>query len=422
MKKLVLGAAVIVLAAAACGGGGKPTIVDSGVDATMLCNPVGQTGCKTGEKCTWVVDIDATMTTEEIGHIGCVAVGATPIADGLACTDAVAATNGGADSCVAGDLCISRKCKPICDPQLVSGSAAGACATNYACSIYSGVFESGGSNATAGVCEPTCDPLTQKLNVGTTGTDACGSVDPTKPSGTCVVSGGFRSFHCAPTGPSLYTKVDLEAPLTDSRGNYFGNGCAPGFIPFFFEGSGSMKTICSGMCAPLKADATIVGTTGHEKDNQGDTTVAGKLPTEAAATAGHAVCAPQIKGVSADKIPTGLTHGEDCRFAWFFLAMNGDPTMAANTPFNDTLGLCFAYWKFVDVMIPGQTQMAPEKSCAEMPVTAPADDPFGTAKDQGCYPLSQSRRAERKEGIVRNTASNFRLGYGSAPAVRHIFD
>ena len=158
MRMQALGALFIGVVAA-CGGGGKVKLLDAGVDAPVACNPVAQTGCMTGEKCTWIVDIDGSTTMAELGHVGCAAIGPSPTPDGATCTDATMAVNGGADTCVMGDLCISGKCKPICDPQLVGGASAGACAANYACATYAGVFSSGGP-ALAGVCEPTCDPLT----------------------------------------------------------------------------------------------------------------------------------------------------------------------------------------------------------------------------------------------------------------------
>jgi len=415
MKHLALGACLVIWIAA-CGGGGKPQLLDSGVDALLACNPVAQTGCKTGEKCTWIVDLDAMGNTDEIGHVGCAPVGAAPIADGGQCADATAMANMGADACVAGDLCISGKCKPICDPQLVDGTAAGACPLNFACSLYSGVFVSG-VNAVAGVCEPTCDPLTQKLNGDGTLTAACGSADPTKPSATCVVSGRFRSFHCAPFDPNdpiWAGKTDRQPPLADSHGNFFGNGCAPGFIPGYVENltTGAMKTLCSGMCAPLKVDKAIaVG--AHAADNQGDVNALAKLETEAAALAGNAVCVMGKKGSIVN-----AQRGEDCRFLWFPLA-KGDPTMALPTPFNDTLGLCFPYEKFLSVTMPGMTQKFPEKSCAELEVTAPMTDPYGSAKENGCYPLSESRLLARKG---RSAFATFRFASEPGPAVRHVFD
>jgi hypothetical protein len=408
MKKLAL--ALLVGAIAACGGGGKPTLIDGAIDAVVVCNPVMQTGCNAGEKCTWIVDIDGTATTNDVGHIGCVTAGTTP--DGGACNDATAAANGGADTCIAGDLCISRKCKPICDPQLVDGSAAGACKADFSCSIYAGVFESGG-DPTAGVCEPGCDPLTQRLKVGNL--EACGSADATKPSGTCVPSRGFLSFHCAPSGSIVYDKTDRVAPLSDPvSGNPFGNGCAPGFIPFYFnDASGSMMTMCSGLCAPLKNDMT-----SPAGSNQGDKTALGKLVADATPVAGHAVCTPTVKGAK----DIMSAKGEDCRFAWLPLATRGDPTMPSMSPYNDTLGICFAFEKFVDVMVPGPTPgtttTVPEKSCAELAPSAPTD-PFGDAKSEGCYPLADSK-ALRK--TTNRRVHNYRLANGDGLALRHVFD
>jgi len=409
MKKLALGALLTGLAAAC--GGGKVNLLDAGVDAPQACNPIRQTGCKANEKCTWIVDIDADPTAmpmkDEIGHAGCAPVGATP--DGATCTDAAAATNGGADTCVAGDLCIAQKCKPICDPQLVAGAGAGACAADYSCSGYRGVFESGGA-ATAGVCEPACDPLTQRLKVGAL--EACGSADPAKPRSTCIPASGLKAFACAPTGPSLYGLTDRAVPLGD-----FPNACAPGFLPFYFEdASGAMKTLCSGMCAPLKMDKDIamaaVNDPTHVNDNRGDRTALGKLPTDAMPGPMKSTCDVAVKGSAVMDL-----HGEDCRFLWFPLAQ-GDPTKALQSPYNDTLGICFAYEKFLTVTMPGMTQKFPEKSCADLPVDAPATDPYGSAKENGCYPLSQSLGFRK----AAHRTPSYRLANGDGPMVRHVFD
>ena len=391
-------------------------LLDAGVDAPMTCNPVAQTGCMGDEKCTWIVDRDADPATNssEIGHIGCAPLGAMPTAVGAACDDAMQNVNGGADTCDRGDLCISNICKPICDPQLVDGTATGACMMNYACSVYSGVFVSAGL-AVAGVCEPTCDPLTQALNVGSPPTAACGSPDPTMPSATCIASKQFRSFHCAPSGPdispTIYANTDRQPPLTDPQGNIYGNGCAPGFIPFYSQDAdaGIMTFLCSGMCAPLKVDATIAADPAHKDDNKGDATALGKLPADATPAAGKSTCAAGVKGSETE---------EDCRFLWFPLA-NGDPTMALATPYNDTLGICFAYQKFLTVTVPGIAQKQPEKSCAQLPVTAPLDDPYGTAKENGCYPLADSMTPVRPSA---RRSIDYRLANGTGPAVRHVFD
>jgi hypothetical protein len=409
MNKLALGA-LLVASIAACGGG-KTTLIDGAVDAAMACNPVMQTGCQAGEKCTWIVDIDGNPTamTEDIGHIGCVADGS--LAEGASCTDGSMA---GPDACVAGQLCVSGKCKPICDPQVVEGTnAAGACPKDFSCSVYAGVFESGG-DPTAGVCDVGCDPLTQQLKG--TQVDACGSPSPTAPNSACVPSRGFLSFHCAPSGSIVYNNTDRKPPLTDGAGRPYGNGCAPGFIPFYFmDASGSMTTWCSGLCAPLKVDATIAAQADHATDNQGDKTALGKLIADAAPVAGHAVCTPTVKGASDIQSP----KGQDCRFIWKPLANMGDPNMASMSPFNDSLGVCFAYEKFLTVIMPGTTQRLPEKSCAELQPVAP-DDPFGDAKTEGCYPLADSKAP--LSGARARRAQDYRLSYGDAVVLRHRFE
>lgn len=407
MKNLILGAAAVALAAA-CGGGGKPQLLDASIDAQFACNPVAQTGCKTGEKCTWIVDIDATMTSNEIGHIGCAANAATPIDDGKACADASVKSGAPVDTCIGGDLCVSNKCKPICDPS-VSGTAAGACKPDFACTTYAGVFDTGGP-AVAGVCEPQCDPLTQQLKVGSPN-NACGSADATKPSAACVFGPDPTAWVCAPSGSILYANTDRKPPLTDpGSGRPFPNGCAPGFIPFYFEdASGAMKTLCTGLCAPLKVDSTIAMMTGHTKDNQGDITVPGKLVADMVPKAGHAVCTKDVKGASDITAP----RGEDCRFSWFPLAQ-GDPAKATPTPYNNSLGFCFAYEKFLVV---GPNKL-PLKSCADLPVTADAADPFGSADDNGCYPLATA--TARKS--TRNLMQDFRFANGGGMAMRHVFE
>jgi hypothetical protein len=407
MKKLALGALLTGTAVAcfSCGGG-DTQLLDASVDAGLICNPMLQTGCMAGEKCTWVVDVAGPM---QLGHVDCVPDGT--VARGDNCN---AATAGGADNCVAGNLCISGQCKPICDPQLVEGSAAGACPINFACSLYEGFFESGGV-AIAGVCEPACDPLTQRLKVGTTNIEACGSINPAQPSATCIRGPGYRSFACAPTNSTLYAKTDREEPLLSPGGGPYPNGCAPGFMPFYFEdASGSMKTLCSGMCAPLKVDSTIVMDLMHQDDNRGDKMALGKLPSDAAPVIGHSTCDVNVKGSAVDN-----PRGEDCRFLWYSLAEDGDPGKAITTPYNDTLGFCFPYEKFFTIPVPGSMTRLPEKSCAELPEVSPSpSDLYGSAKEWGCYPLSESMTPRRTTRRV----VNYRVANGDVSALRHVFD
>ena len=420
MKNLILGAAAMALAAA-CGGGGKTQLLDASIDAQMVCDPIAQTGCMTNEKCTWLVDADANPTTmtAEIGHVGCVAVDATAIADGMACTNAKAGVAAGADNCAKGDICISRVCKQICDPQLASGAGAGACDATHACISYRGVFESTGI-AAAGACEVGCDPLTQQL--ATTKAEACGSADPTMPTGTCVpTSGEFKSFACVPT--LTVTATDRMAPLGDAAG-FFGNGCAPGFLPFFFEdGSGANVTGCSGMCAPVKMDSTIFGTATNNQP-YGDTNALGKLPADPQAVAGHATCQSTFKGsIPPDQQGNGV---EDCRFIWFPLANSSTPPAVVDTPYNNTLGMCFAYSRFMT--IDTNNDMVPdafEKSCKDLGTTP--DPAFGTAEQNGCYPVTgfPTATARVTPWLLKPNShrlGGFRAAYGTGVVLRHVFD
>src|SRR5437773_1568528 len=104
MRKLAFGALMIgLLSAAGCGGGnsGDDVII---IDAPMAdapsgaCNPVAQTGCATGEKCTWI-NIDSGA---DLGTTGCVADGTAATTE--ACTYGADGQTTGFDNCVHGDI------------------------------------------------------------------------------------------------------------------------------------------------------------------------------------------------------------------------------------------------------------------------------------------------------------------------------
>lgn len=386
MRNRILGAAVAALAAA-CGRGGASEPADASIDAQLLCNPIAQTGCMASEKCTWVIDANADPSTGSgpIGHVGCAPADPTATR-GMACTAAVAGINDGADHCVKGEICISHVCKQICDPQLAPGAGAGACDTTHACLAYRGVFEAS-SAPIAGACEVGCDPLTQQR--ATDKAEACGSADATMPTATCVpTTEEFKSFACAPV--QTLTATDRMPPVapTDDPNAIIGSGCAPGFLPFSFDdGSGVMKTLCSGLCAPVKMDRTIAMTAPANRKPYGNTSAPGKLPGDLKAVPGHATCLDGVKG----SIPASDPQGddiEDCRFIWAPLEIASNPSSPTpvDTPYNNLLGVCFAYSRFktVDTDNDGKPD-AFQKSCKDLGTTP--DPIYGTAQDAGCYPL-----------------------------------
>lgn len=337
MKKLALGALVVGLMMAACGGGGKVKLVDAGGDddddgPPATCNPITQTGCNANEACTWFIDQD---TPTEVGHIGCKVLNGSEVALGGTCAFGPAGPQG-FDNCEKGTLCISQECKTICDPQM-AGTASG-CDAQHSCSRYSGIFEVAGT-ITAGVCDPGADPLTQRLLVGAGNVEACGSPMPNMPTKGAYTF-NFETFSCAPAGDA--TKTDRQPPSTAPNGQAFVNGCAAGFVPFFFaDDSGAMMTLCSGLCASGQISNVTAGT--NEKANKlGRASVLAKLVAQPAPRAGDGVCNAAAKG-------SGVAGSEYCIMLWTFLA-DQDATTGALTPgpsqYNYNLGVCFAFKNF----------------------------------------------------------------------------
>jgi hypothetical protein len=284
-------------------------------------------------------------------------------------------------------VCLSGECKQICD---INGGTP-VCDENHSCTRYADFFESGG-NAVAGVCDPGCDPLSQKLKVGDV--DACGSPDPTAPTSGCY---GFDEYSCAPVSAQVLTLTDRMMPRTDGAGNPYLNGCAPGFIPLFYAETGSTMTLCTGICAALEID----NTTAHMNNNQGDLTVLGKDPTGAAPVAEGASCKANHRGSSLNS---------SCRFMWPFLEDDAGMLPAAfEANYVDTIGVCFDYTKFTyDDDGNTMTPNVAEPNCATLPprsaqTTGDADD----AADWGCQKRANSQftadakgRETRRNGLI----------------------
>ena len=338
MKKLALGA--LIAAFAACGGS-SATPKDTGgddsgsgtPDAPPACSvfaDAGAQGCATGQKCTWIID-DGSADT---GHLGCATAGGAGI--GSACSFSNAAAHSGFDSCATGGYCIGGTCEQICD----NNGTAKTCDSSHSCGTYEGVFGPPGGTDIAGVCDPTCDPLTQ--NAGSAlacgGTlvcfgsgSGCGSDGP---SLGCYASLRSGQGTCANTPESRGTVgVEDDAKCTKANGCAnsaeapFLNGCAPGYIPALLDAIGSTFADCNGLCAPADADSTTLAETGNK-------TALGKLPKDPAPVAGHAVCEPNKKAA---------TNHEECLYSY---ALTETTAGLPDSPFNDTLGICFDYAKF----------------------------------------------------------------------------
>lgn len=361
MKKLALGALLAGLAA--CGGGGNNstsnTIIvndaNGGDTGPGQCNPLMQTGCNAGEKCNWIYD---QLMPTIVGHIGCEPEGQTAIGGDCG------ARAIGPDSCVKGAECVSGECKQICDNQ----GGTPMCDADHACVQYQNTFTDG-TTTVAGVCDPGCDPLTQKLKIGDK--EACGSADPTKPTKGCY---GYDEYSCSGTAPTV--SIDMAVTLTDRvapAGDYL-NSCAPGFMPILISETGSTTGLCNGLCAALESDATL-----PQANEIGDATALAKNPTAMTSAPGNAVCSATKRGSAVD-------GPETCRFLWVYNI--DDANMLAITPYTDIMGVCIARNKYKydsndDGMLDNNDMNTPE--CHSLPRHVNGDTmPHNDAGDFFC--------------------------------------
>jgi len=323
-------------------------MVDAGAmpDASTSCNVLTQSGCTTGEKCTWILDTDPTMTTNGIGHLGCAPAG--PVATGNACTIRSAAT-GGYDNCIKADACVSGLCKPICD----TAGGAPACGTNQACVTYDGLFANAGQTAAAGVCDPTCDPLADNDFDGSatvhnkTGT-AC-TTDPTEGCYGSPSSTHTTFFTCAhpATSTELLTHRAVLAPNLQ-----FLNSCMSGYtIAFAHDADGSNNIDCYAWCKPGE---TYLGNPAAQAPN-------GVAPHRCNTT-------DALGAFGATPTGTAASNGEHCVYSWIFELDTANNLH--KSPTSNTVGLCWDHTKYkydsngdgiADTILP---------PCAALPLTS----------------------------------------------------
>jgi hypothetical protein len=358
MRKIVLGALLGFLAA--CGSKSNTSHPDTIVvipdaPAPGVCNPIMQSGCDTGQKCTWVRV--AASTSSQIGQLGCVPDGTVDVNG--ACTYGAAGAQTGYDTCKKGLICLASSrtdmaagtCATICDTTAAAG-ATGACATNYACGLYYHYFENTGDPAqTVGLCDPTCHPLTQKRDYDSTSAsgDHCGAPldaggNPTKacnglPAGAGVASHFTCSSVLDPTKKSDAIAYDA------SIGGVALNACAAGYIPLLYDNStdaaaqDQMKVICVAFCQPAETDSANKAMAG------------GATPYTCAAA--------------------GAAAPHECRYWWF---LEGDTSGAATmSEFSNGLGYCFNYTNYSfdgSKLHPPQANPTGQPSCTTQSSTA----------------------------------------------------
>ncbi len=428
MRKLAWGALCIGLMAAAttaCGGGNDDGLVPTDDDDTDEvttdadddmpidtptageCDPLTQEPCAANERCTWIWeslnDPSTEMAEPSVGRLGCAFAGTIPEAGqcvrsgptttpaeatscvetsecgpGLTCIDSLCRTEGTgaavADQCERGNYCIAGTCKQICDS---TGGAGPACGATASCNRYSGIFISMGMTV-AGVCDPKCNPLTQLTDEGSL--EACNSLNPANPNTGCFTTAGAGNgaigFSCARVPPESKGRTDRDAAYGPDSGGVYSNGCEAGYIPAYDDATDDTITDCNGICAPADSDNSTAATRAAAI---GDATKLAKLPDQATSRVGDGVC---------NQLKKGSQGASNCRYLWpsNLDEMTGE---LAESPFNDTIGLCFPYSDYLinHDMDPATPEIG-IKGCEELPPPGAAgtEDPiFGFAWEQRCY-------------------------------------
>ena len=416
MQKLALGALCAALLVA-CGNSSdnKVHIVTdsgSGSGSDASCNVLAQTGCNTGEKCTWIYDLVSSDGTNILGHVGC-----APDGDKLAhqqCTRNAAGAQGW-DDCKGGNFCKAKRelvgpggvgvCEQVCDN--TGADATAACSTDTACVAYHNIFEVSSMNV-AGVCDYKCDPFADNdsLHTGSAAINRSGSACQDYEQCT-----GFpgqtlpTSFSCA---REYNTDLQNRAECTATSGNSLtaanplsrvacstaSNGCSQGFMPLLYEDtSGSMIVTCTAMCRPKTCFAGNCGGSGDASYLTGD-------PAFTTTNGRHHRCQPGdiagdvLPAISGGTYPADLTNptldGDQCVFNWEFQfnSMSGN---FITSPWNDTVGWCERHYLYkYDMNGDGMLTAADTESepkCDLIPVaqgTGSADGSNNCTVQNGC--------------------------------------
>ncbi len=250
------------------------------------CDPVTQAPCDDGLRCAWVA------ADSGGGEARCVPEGTVEL--GGACTsDPIG------DDCGRGLQCLGGTCRAICE------LATDSCAAGYACVSYGGLFDDPETGAaTAGLCTPSCDPLTQTR--ATDGAPHCGGTLDDLGNPTLGCYGAPNGvFSCAAAGDPAKT---ADVPAAEPGAPVYLNSCAPGFLPLLRDPADPGTVLCTALCRP------------------GDTFL------------GNPANAPGLAGSGHTCPDAGTGAGHECRYWWFL----EDPALPA-TALSNTLGLCIDY-------------------------------------------------------------------------------
>ncbi len=322
-----LSVAALAAACGGSGGGSKGPVVGE----NPLCDPVAQSGCSPGWKCSWI------QSGASTGSAGCVPAGAK--AAGQACTWGAAGATTGFDDCAAGLLCAQGACTALCSTATDAG-----CSSRETCSAYSGLFQASPTAQVAyGGCSPQCNPLTQVRL--TDGAPACGSPDPAAPTLGCYGAPSQDATATVFTCAHVTSLTNTQGAPAGSAGQVYVNSCAPGYLPLLVDSTGSTQAICIALCSP--AD-TYLGSSANRQ------------------------------GVSPYSCPDkGATQTtQECRYWWWI-----EGAATPQTAVTSTLGFCFDYSRYTY-----GTPPAPTPSCATLSTSDTNGDGTPDYLEWGCGP------------------------------------
>ena len=281
------------------------------------CNPLTQTGCCAGYKCTWIDDQDS---PQPLGHIDCVFRGTVPV--GEPCTYGQGSYPR-FDNCEGGAVCWNGVCEQLCDPY----SSYAACDASHACITHEGLFGPVGQPVAAGVCEPACNPLDDN--------DFLGSGNRT--GSACVGASGCYGYP-NDTTPTKWTCDHQRTSLVhraacttadgcaNTAGAPYLDGCAQGYLPLLYDVTGSMQIDCIALCKPADCWAGNCGTASAN--------LVGASP--------HTCTPADARGTF--NVATATNNGDQCMYSWLFEV----DTLGnlVRSPTSDTVGFCVDHSKY----------------------------------------------------------------------------
>ncbi len=176
---------LVAIAVSACGGsdpasGSTPANPDD-------CDPIAETGCPAGQKCTMLTTGTAPMLTART----------TCVPDGGATTTCTTFDGaiGAYDDCASGSFCLAGECAAICSVTPDS------CGSNAFCSSFADLFT---DREGVGLCQATCAPLA-----------------PSCPGGeACYLAAPSGTAQCAPTAGTPLAQGEPCNYLNECRVGY----------------------------------------------------------------------------------------------------------------------------------------------------------------------------------------------------------